>query len=77
MVFIGYLLNETDRAYLFQDHFWEGNSGDWFPKSQADIIRSPDTIEVKILASAWICQKKNIDEFKYRSAEEIEKARKK
>lgn len=74
MLFIGYLENETDKAYLFQDHWWA--SADWLPKSQADIIRSHDTFEVKILASSWICSKKNIQEFKHRSAEEIEEARK-
>jgi len=75
MLFIGYLEDETDKAYLFQDHYWSGS--DWLPKSQVDIIRSDETFEVKLLASPWICSKKEIQEFKYRSAEEIEEARNK
>lgn len=69
MVFIGYLVNETDKALFFQDHFWA--KADWLPKSQSEVIRYIETHEVKIVASAWICDKKKIQEFQYRSEEEI------
>lgn len=72
MIFIGFVETETDRAILFQDHFW-GRS-DWFPKSQIDVLREDDTHEVRILASAWICNAKQINEFQYRSTEEIDDA---
>jgi hypothetical protein len=64
MIFIGYIETETDRALLFQDHFWTGS--DWFPKSQIQIHRYEDTHEVRISASSWICGKKNIQEFRWR-----------
>ena len=65
MTFIGYIEADTDRAILFQDHYWA--SHDWFPKSQVEIIRYVDTHEVQIVASAWICGKKEgLAEFAHR-----------
>jgi hypothetical protein len=62
--FIGYVLFETDRALFFQDHFW--HAGDWVPKSQSIISREDDTHEVRVSMSAWIIEKKEIEEFEER-----------
>lgn len=59
--FLGYVLFETDKALMFIDHFW--HYPDWMPKSQAQVIRSPGTQEVEIIATAWICGKKGVEEF--------------
>jgi len=67
MTFEGYIEGQTDRAILFRGHYWSGP--DWFPKSQIEILPELDTHEVRILASAWICDKKKIEEFKYREVE--------
>lgn len=69
MIFIGYVVMDTDRAFLFQDHHWE--KPDWLPKSQVDVLREEDTHEVRMIASAWICDQKRIEEFKFRSEQEI------
>lgn len=61
MIFIGFIEVETDRALLFQDHFW--HEPDWMPKSQVEIMREYDTHEVKLIATAWICEKKELKEF--------------
>jgi len=61
MIFIGYVETETDKALFFQDHFWQEPG--WMPKSQIDIFRENDTIEIVIDASDWICGKKGIQEF--------------
>jgi len=68
--FIGYVLADTNRAILFQDHFW--HLPDWMPKSQVDIIRYHDTLEVQITASAWIVGKKGMREFTERTPEDFE-----
>lgn len=62
--FIGYIRAHTDRAFLFQDHFW--HHPDWMPKSQIEAAFDPDSTEVVIEASNWICSKKNIKEFEER-----------
>lgn len=67
MLFIGYVEVETDKAYLFQDHFWQ--EPDWIPKAQVTMLRDYDTCEVQILASPWICDKKGIREFESRGAD--------
>jgi hypothetical protein len=67
MVFEGFIQAETQRAYLFHCHYWE--SADWMPKSQVDTIKFEDTHEVVIIASSWICNQKNIDEFTFVAAE--------
>lgn len=59
--FIGYIEAETGRAFLFRDHFWE--KPDWMPKSQITTVRDPDSMEVTLEASAWICGQKQIKEF--------------
>lgn len=70
MIFIGFIEAETDRAIFFQDWWWEAS--DWMPKSQVEILRSTDTHEVKLIASPWICGKKNIREFEVRKEADIE-----
>lgn len=62
--FIGYIEADTGRAILFHDHYW--CQPDWLPKSQAEIIRDPETTEVKVIASNWICGQKGIKEFEFR-----------
>jgi hypothetical protein len=66
MQFIGYVEVETDRAYLFQDHYWD--EPDWMPKTQVEVLRNYDTSEVQILATSWICSKKGLREFESREA---------
>ena len=66
MLFIGYVEVETDRAYLFQDHYWQ--EPDWMPKTQVEVLRDYDTHEVQMLATSWICDKKGIREFESRGA---------
>lgn len=62
--FIGYVVAETDRALLFQDHYW--TAPDWMPKSQVEQYRDPDApMELQLEASAWICGQKNIKEFRH------------
>lgn len=64
MQFIGYILATTDRALLFQDHFW--HEPGWLPKSQVTVIRDDETMETKLVASPWICKAKNLQEFEER-----------
>lgn len=64
MTFVGYIETETDRAFFFQDHYW--SAPDWLPKSQLTVFRGHDTHEVRLLASAWICEQKKIKEFENR-----------
>jgi hypothetical protein len=59
--FIGYVLHETGRAILFQDHYWTGPN--WMPKSQTTLFTEPDTDEVRLHATEWICGKNNVVEF--------------
>ncbi len=66
MEFLGYIVAGTARAILFQDHFW--HEPDWMPRSQIHITDDFDSNEVHIKASPWICQQKNIHEFKERQA---------
>lgn len=66
MEFIGYIIVETPRAILFQDHFW--GEPDWMPKSQAEIFRDMDTHEIRLIASTWISKQKGIQEFTERKA---------
>lgn len=61
MRLIGVVIADTNRAFYFQDWYWHGP--DWIPKSQAEIIRDPDTFEVTITLSNWISEKKPYDEF--------------
>lgn len=64
MQFIGVVLVDTDRAFLFQDWFW--HDPEWMPKSQTSIRREHDTAEVVVEASAWISKQKGLQEFKER-----------
>ena len=66
--FVGYVVTETPRAFLFQDHFWE--NPDWLPKSQITTYREDNTTEVRVSASPWICKQKCITEYTYRGADE-------
>lgn len=70
MQFIGYLLAETNRALLFQDHFWESST--WMPKSQIDVFRDSSTFEVRIKASDWISRQKCLREGRTMLREEFE-----
>lgn len=63
--FIGYVWAETQRAFLFQDHFW--HEADWMPKSQVTTIRHEETHEVVLVASTWICSQKGVKEFEERT----------
>lgn len=58
--FTGYVEAETQKAFLFQDHFW--HSPDWMPKSQVDVVRYDDTHEITLVAQPWICGQKGIRE---------------
>jgi len=61
--FIGYIVAETPKAFLFHDHFW--HNPDWMPKSQINrVLKNEGTHEVILSATAWICGQKNIQEFK-------------
>ena len=67
----GVIRRETMKAYLVQIDPECLESGKqlevWFPKSQVEIIRYVDTHEVQIVASAWICGKKEgLAEFAHR-----------
>ena len=64
MTFIGYVEAETDRALLFQDHWW--HYAEWLPKTQISVLHDFDTHEVMVQASPWICGVKNLIEFKER-----------
>lgn len=61
--FEGYILHDTNRAVLFQSHYWE--EPDFMPKSQIEIIRDPDTDEVVLIASSWISKQKGLKEVNY------------
>lgn len=71
MMFEGFVIAETDRALLFQSHYWL--NADWLPRSQITILREIDTHEIRVLASNWICLQKNIEEFKMRNNEDVNK----
>jgi hypothetical protein len=62
--FIGYVMAETQRAILFHDHFWK--NPDWMPKSQIEMITDDQSCELVVVATPWICGKKDIHEFKER-----------
>lgn len=64
MQFIGYIIGHTERAILFQDHFW--HEPDWMPRSQVDLYFDSESIEVTMQASQWICKQKEISEFQER-----------
>jgi hypothetical protein len=68
--FIGYIVAETQRAYLFQDHYW--TNPDWMPKSQVETLRDDETHEVRLRASGWISEQKGIQEFQYRAVEALD-----
>lgn len=59
--FIGFIEAETQRAYLFQDHFWHGP--EWLPKSQAEVVEQEGSHEVVIFASSWISSRADLTEF--------------
>lgn len=60
-VFVGYVEHETDKAILFQDHFWEGP--EWFPTSQLQMQRDYTcSLEVIINVADWLCDKNDIKE---------------
>lgn len=59
--FIGTIVAETEKAYLFQDWFW--HEPDWMPKSQAEVVRVRDEMEVQLFATPWICRAKGVREF--------------
>jgi hypothetical protein len=63
MCFIGYELNSSNRAILFQDHYWE--QPEWLPKSAVEIIRNVDTYEVRLKLASWFSSKNGFREFKY------------
>lgn len=58
--FLGFVVEDTPKAVLFWCHYWE--APDWFPRSQITMLNTFDSIEVKILASPWICKAKNVKE---------------
>jgi len=60
---IGYIVAESNRAVLFQDHYWD--EPDWMPKTQAAIVRDPDTHEVQLSCSDWISRQKELKEPNY------------
>lgn len=62
--FIGYVIHETPKAFLFQDHFWE--EPEWMPKSQMVVVSDFDSTEIVCLASQWISKQKDIVEFTHR-----------
>jgi len=68
--FIGYVVAETPRAFLFLDHFWD--DPEWMPKSQSTLVRFEGTHEVVLSASKWICEQKQLEEFVERVAPEGE-----
>lgn len=57
---IGYIIAESPRAFLFQDHYWD--EPDWMPKRQCETLRDPDTFEVQLKASDWIADQKGLEE---------------
>ena len=69
MQFIGYVIGYTNRAVLFQDHYW--HKPDWMPRSQIQLYFDPDSIEATVYATPWICKQKEISESQERTEEEI------
>lgn len=67
--FIGFILGHTNKAVLFQDHYW--HVPDWMPRSQIDLYYDPESIEATILASEWICGQKKMQEYQERTEEQI------
>lgn len=59
--FIGYILDDTPRAIIFQDHHW--HAPQFMPKSQCTLIMSDDSTEVQLIASDWITKQKELVEF--------------
>lgn len=66
--FEGFVVMHTQRAILFQSHYWE--SPEWMPRSQIEYNRCWDTGEVTVVASSWICGQKDLREFEYREEQE-------
>lgn len=66
--FEGVIVANVGKAVLFHGVYWE--EPEWMPKSQIDILREPDTSEVRVLASKWICDQKGLKEFTHRPKKE-------
>lgn len=60
LTFVGYKLAETPKSFYFQDHFWE--EPQWMPASQCDVVLDLDTDEIRVIASSWICNQKDLKE---------------
>lgn len=67
--FEGMIINNTVKAVLFRSVYWGAPM--WLPRSQIEIKNDDDGHVVKV--SPWLCNKKNLSEFKEYTAEEIEK----
>ena len=59
--FIGYPVAISNKAVLFQDHFWHGP--EWLPFSQIEFNTAPDTNEASVDVAGWLCKKRGLQEF--------------
>jgi len=59
--FTGYVIVETQRAFMFQDHFW--HIPEWVPKSQTTVINGHADAEITIKLAGWLVKKNGWKEF--------------
>lgn len=59
----------TAKAVLFQSYYWEGPL--WFPVSQSTILEDDDSHVIKV--KDWLVNKREIREFVYYDADQIER----
>jgi hypothetical protein len=57
---LGYIVAWTNRAVLFQCHYWHGP--EWLPRSQVDVQEFPDSTEVHVRVSPFVAKAKSINE---------------
>lgn len=69
--FEGYILQQTQKAILFESHYWEGAL--WFPTSQIAVTHDFDSMEKVIDVKTWLCRKRGIYEFTHYDADEIKR----
>lgn len=71
-VFEGFIRRNTFKAIEFESYYWDGTL--WLPKSQIEIIRDVDAaFEVVVFVKPWLMKKRNLLEFTYYTAPEMEK----
>lgn len=60
--FIGWVEAVTNKAILFQGHFW--HASEWLPFSQVTCEPLPGTDETVVAVSEWMARTKGISEWK-------------